>query len=90
MQHISLVSSAVQNIVINMTFSASKADTFHYIMNYFFIMKYKRYIKVLKCIECRGCLTLKWVFFYYPVGENLDLCRLIRELNEDKNVNIFF
>lgn len=89
MQHISLVSSAVQNIVINMTFSASKADTFHYIMNYFFIMKYKRCITVLKCIECRGCLTLK-CFFYYPVGENLDLCRLIRELNEDKNVNIFF
>lgn len=53
-------------------------------------MKYKRYINVLKCLECRGCLTLKWGFFYFLVGENLDLCRLIRELNEDKNVNIFF
>lgn len=62
MQHISLVSSAVQNIVINMTFSVAKADTFHYIMNYFFIMKYKRCIKVLKCLECRGCLT-PCVFF---------------------------
>lgn len=51
-------------------------------------MKYKRYINVLKCLECRGCLTLK-CFFYYLEGENLDLCRLIRELNEDKNVNIF-
>lgn len=88
MQHISLVSSAVQNIVINMTFSASKADTFHYIMNFFFIMKYKRYINVLKCLECRGCLTLKWFFLLSRRREFR--CRLIRELNEDKNVNIFF
>lgn len=64
-----------------MIFLAFKVDIFYYIMNYFFIMKYKRYIKVLKCIECRGCLMLEWVFFYFLVGENLDLCRLIRELN---------
>lgn len=38
----------------------------------------------------QGMFDAKVGFFYYPVGENLDLCRLIRELNEDKNVNLFF
>lgn len=62
MQHISLVSSAVQNIVINMTFSASKADTFHYKMNYFFIMKYKRYINI-EMFRMQGMFDAK-CFFY--------------------------
>lgn len=38
----------------------------------------------------QGMFDAKVFFFYYPEEENLDLCRLIRELNEDKNVNIFF
>lgn len=38
----------------------------------------------------QGMFDAKVFFFYYPEGENLDLCRLIRKLNEDKKVNIFF
>lgn len=73
MQHISLVSSAVQNIVINMTFSASKADTFHYIMNYFFYYEIYKIYKSIEMFRMQGMFDTMCFFLYYPVGENLDL-----------------
>lgn len=63
MQHISLVSSVVQNIVINMTFSASKQDTFHYILKYFFIIKYNYKIYIYKCDTMYRMQEMLYSFF---------------------------